>query len=443
MLRSLALLLCLFAVAACTGRVPDQVRIGLVVPLSGDRAYLGREVRDGVELAVDDLNAEGGLLGEPIDLVVRDDRDLVDLPGQLADLAERARVTAVVGPEVPAVLLGPRSPLTRRDVAAVLPTAFAGDVRAAAGTVVRTVPSAYDQAAALGRWLVDVRRIHAVAVLVADPVEGRLARDAAVDGLAAGGVRVTAVVEADPGVGDLTPSVSALRERSGDAGAVLLWAPPPVAARATRAVRDIRWDVQVAVPASAFVAEYRALAGEASEGVVLPFPFREEWFSARTERWLLRWHREHGIGSLPDLDTLVLDLPVAAMAAYDAVGLIAAAVRDAGTREPSAVAEALRTTAHDGLLRDYDLSTGEAWNPDDLYLARFHHYAVIYDADPRLDPARQRRFYRYQVQLEYVPDSVLQGPAGDVIRRALEERRRRAPDYETPLPPPEPVGRPS
>ena len=72
--------------------------------------------------------------------------------------------------------------------------------------------------------------------------------------------------------------MAALRRRAPDADAVLLWGWPDAAARATSAVRRLGWDVQLAVGSSAFVGTYRTLAGTSSEGVVLPFPFRDAWF---------------------------------------------------------------------------------------------------------------------------------------------------------------------
>lgn len=438
--RAAAAGLLLVLAAACSAGPPDHVRIGLVAPLTGQRAYLGSEMLNGARHAVEDINDGGGLLGAPVELDVVDDADLVSLPGQLADLAERQRVTAVIGPEAPGVLLGPRSPLGRRQVPAVLPSAFAGDLRQAPTTVVRTVPSARAQGETLGRWLAGTRRIPAAALLVADPIEGAAARGAVQDGLEAGGVEVTATVEAGGDTSQLAPAVARLRAAAGQAGAVVLWGPPPAAARATRAVRDLGWDVQVAVPASAFVAEYRTLAGPASENVVFAFPFRREWFGPELESWLVRYHSEHGLGALPQLSTLVLDIPVAAVAAYDAVNVVAAAVREAGSRRPAAVGDALGQVTHDGILREYRFDGPEAYTPEDLYVARFHAYATVYDADPRLDPEQQRRFWETQVRARYIPESVLRGPAGELIRRLVAEGRARAPDYAPPDPPPGPLG---
>jgi branched-chain amino acid transport system substrate-binding protein len=440
--RHATLLVLLLAVAACATGTPEHVRIGVVAPLSGPRAGIGQELVRGAELAVDRLNDHGGLLGHDVELVVTDGADLVDVPRRLADLAEHARVTAVVGPEAPGVLVGPRSPLTRRGVPALLPSAFAGELEGASTLVARTVPSARAQAERLADWLVTERDASGLAVLVADPVEGRAAREAIEAGAQAGGLPPSAVVEVDAGA-PMTTAVQALRRQAPEADAVLLWGWPDAAARATLAVRQIGWDVQVAVGSSAFVGEYRALTGEASEGVVLPFPFRDEWFGPELTTWMLRYHSQHGLGALPELDTLVIDVPVVAMAAYDAVGAIAEAVESADSREPEAVAAALATLDHDGLLRDYDFADREAWDAGDLHLARFHHLGVVYDIDPDLDAEVQRQFWQLQVSAEFLLDAAPEGPARRAVEQILAEHADEpAPTYTPPAPPPGPVGRP-
>ena len=441
-MRRVGLLALLLAVAGCGTGAPDHVRIGVAAPLSGPRAAIGHQPVDGAELAVDQLNQHGGLLGEDVELVVTDTADLVDLPRRLADLAEHARVSAIVGPEAPGVLVGPRSPLTRRGVPALLPGAFAGELDGAATTVARTVPSARAQAQRLADWLVEEREATSLAVLVADPVEGSDARVAIEQGAKAGGLPPDAVVEVDAGAQAAT-AVQTLRRRAPDADALLLWGWPDAAARATLAVREIGWDVQVAVGSSAFVGEYRALAGEASEGVVLPFPFREEWFGPQLTSWMLRYHARHGVGALPELDTLVIDVPVIAMAAFDAVGTVARAVEQADSREPERVAAALVDVEHDGLLRDYHLEDGEAWHAEDLHVARFHHLGVVYDVDPDLDPARQQAFWELQVSAEFLLDAAPEGPARRAVEQVLAEHADQPPPtYEPPASPPGPVGGP-
>ena len=439
---ALVVLLVALLVAGCGTGPPDHVRIGLVAPLTGPRAAIGEQMLRGAELAVEDLNAGGGLLGAEVELVVTDSAELIDLPRRLADLAERARVSAVVGPESPGLLLGPRSPLTRRGVPAVLPSAFAGDLDTAATPVVRIVPGARDQAEALAQWLVEQRRAERLVVLVADAVEGQVARAAIEAGLAAGGLPPSAVVSVDGSGRAMGPAVAALRREVPDADALLLWGWPDAVARATLAVRATGWDVQVAVPSSAFVGTYRGLAADASEGVVLPFPFEPRFFGADITAWMLRYQASFGLGSLPELDTLVIDVPVVALATYDAVGVVAEAVRAVGSREPAEVAAALPGLAHDGLLRDYRLDASDAWDAQDLRIARIHHLGVVFDVDPRLDPAAQRTFWQLQVSAEYLLDLAGEGPARALIERLLGPGERTPPDYRAPLPAPGPVGRP-
>lgn len=437
----LGLAMLVVALVSCGTAPPEHVRIGLVAPLSGPRAAIGQDLVRGAELAIADVNAAGGLLGYDVELVVTDGADLVDVPRRLADLSERGRVSAVIGPEAPGVLVGPRSPLTRRSVPAVLPSAFAGDLEGASTVLTRMVPPADAQAEALARWLVDERDIDRIAVLIADPVEGQAAGEAVLAGLRAGGLEPEALLEVDGRSGQLAPAVSALRRDAPDAQAVFLWGWPDAAARATLAVRALDWDVQIAVPSSSFVGTYRGLAGDASEGVVLPFPFDRDWFGSEVTAWMIRYQAAFGIGALPELDTLVLDIPVVALASYDAVGAIAAAVERADSREPAAVADALLRTEHSGLLRTYDLGDRESWAADDLYVARIHHLGVVYDADRRLDADDQRTFWELQTSAEFLRDLLPDGPMRALVDRLLGDSGD-PPAYEPPLPPPAPVGRP-
>jgi branched-chain amino acid transport system substrate-binding protein len=62
----LAFLLALPAGAA------EPVRIGVLTPITGTYAPIGQQVRWGLELAVKEVNASGGLLGRPVELIFED-----------------------------------------------------------------------------------------------------------------------------------------------------------------------------------------------------------------------------------------------------------------------------------------------------------------------------------------------------------------------------------
>jgi branched-chain amino acid transport system substrate-binding protein len=60
-LRAACVMVTLLA-GGCSGGASDEVvRIGFTGPLSGGAALYGRNVLDGLRLAVDDINAAGGV----------------------------------------------------------------------------------------------------------------------------------------------------------------------------------------------------------------------------------------------------------------------------------------------------------------------------------------------------------------------------------------------
>src|SRR5688572_5834884 len=100
--RSLVLFALLAAVSALTGcnRIPGTVKIGVAQPMSGPLAALGQDMKNGVQLAVDELNAEGYKIdGKPVTLevVALDDKASADEGRKVAQTLVDAGVVAVVG----------------------------------------------------------------------------------------------------------------------------------------------------------------------------------------------------------------------------------------------------------------------------------------------------------------------------------------------------------
>lgn len=50
------------------------LKIGLITPLSGPQEFIGSYVKNGAEIAVEQINKAGGILGRPIMLEIRDDK---------------------------------------------------------------------------------------------------------------------------------------------------------------------------------------------------------------------------------------------------------------------------------------------------------------------------------------------------------------------------------
>ena len=116
MLRSLArlamVLLCVAFQAAVV--FADAIRIGEVNPLTGKLAKHGLEIHEGILAAVEEVNARGGIRGNAVELVSRDDQSLPEVAiNQTEDLLYREKVVGLVGGYVDA-LVGPISELAAK-----------------------------------------------------------------------------------------------------------------------------------------------------------------------------------------------------------------------------------------------------------------------------------------------------------------------------------------
>jgi branched-chain amino acid transport system substrate-binding protein len=95
-LRILAALLCSFALS-CALAQGNTLRIGVVGPFTGPSADFGVPMLNGIQLAVDEINAVGGYLGRPLELVIKDDKANPDEGLKQAQALVAEKVTAVIG----------------------------------------------------------------------------------------------------------------------------------------------------------------------------------------------------------------------------------------------------------------------------------------------------------------------------------------------------------
>ena len=87
---------CVFFVGVAGAQ--DAIKIGLLAPLTGQAAADGLSVQNSVKLAVEKVNAEGGLMGKKVELITYDDRaDGKEAVALARKLIEQDKVVAVVG----------------------------------------------------------------------------------------------------------------------------------------------------------------------------------------------------------------------------------------------------------------------------------------------------------------------------------------------------------
>lgn len=84
----------------------ETIRIGLSAALTGPAAFVGVSIRRGAEMAIDAINAKGGINGKKIELVVRDDEHKpVKTVANHRELVEREKVVAMLGTTNSAAML--------------------------------------------------------------------------------------------------------------------------------------------------------------------------------------------------------------------------------------------------------------------------------------------------------------------------------------------------
>lgn len=117
----------------------DVIKIGFIGPLTGPAASYGINARNGALIAVEQINAAGGVLdGRKLQLIVEDDKgDTTEATNVFNKLVEQDKVVAIVGP----VTTGPTTVVARlageERIPIVSPTATGDDITKVSDFVAR------------------------------------------------------------------------------------------------------------------------------------------------------------------------------------------------------------------------------------------------------------------------------------------------------------------
>jgi ABC-type branched-subunit amino acid transport system substrate-binding protein len=157
-----------------------KLKIGALLPMSGEMADFGPAAKTGIDLAIDQINQTGGVLGGPVTVVVADDQST---PQGGVDAARKLVATDKVSG-----LIGPLAASIYAPVAAAGP---------ALPIISPAVPAAPLQGQALAEVAKD-KGYRAVAVLYANGPDGKPLADDFAKALAKLGGRVTGAIGFDP-----------------------------------------------------------------------------------------------------------------------------------------------------------------------------------------------------------------------------------------------------
>src|SRR3989338_8967946 len=126
-----------------SGALPQgSVKIGVVVPLTGNKAAYGIPLRRAAELALEEINMGGGIAGKPLEAVWEDGKcEAKDATAAAQKLINVDGVKIIFGGVCSSETLA-MAPLTEAaKVLVVSPSATSPDITAAGDYIFRTAPS--------------------------------------------------------------------------------------------------------------------------------------------------------------------------------------------------------------------------------------------------------------------------------------------------------------
>jgi branched-chain amino acid transport system substrate-binding protein len=277
------------ACLAAAAPVRAQIKIAVIQELSGTGATAGTNFKNGVELAIKEINAAGGILGQKLEAAVDDTQSNPGVAKALALKAVDDGAFAVFGPTFSGSMTV--SMAQTRD--AKVPN-FTG-AEAAALTqqgnpyIFRTSLTQTTSMPKLARYLATALKAKSVAVIFVNNDFGKGGRDAFVKAATAAGMTVTADVSTDAGLVDFSAPV--LKARRSNADALFVYTNEEESARCLRELRKQGFDKPIVGETTLAGQRVIELAGPAANGALAhvgltaeaPLPAIRE-FRARFEK---------------------------------------------------------------------------------------------------------------------------------------------------------------
>jgi branched-chain amino acid transport system substrate-binding protein len=142
-------------ITGCRDKKATSIQMGATFPLTGEVASYGLKAKRGIELAVEELNTAGGLLGKPVRIDFQDDRnDKKEAVGIMTKFATIDKIPIVLGSAGSSVTLAIAPLANRYKVVLVSPISSSSQLSTEGGPYFfRTCPADDLQAEILTNWV--------------------------------------------------------------------------------------------------------------------------------------------------------------------------------------------------------------------------------------------------------------------------------------------------
>lgn len=347
------------------------LKIGFFGPLTGSVAADGTSARQAVELAAQEVNGRGGLLGRPVELVVYDDRLNPQEAVAIAHkLIEKDQVVGVVS----GAFSGPSrvtAPLfAKARIPMVAGYAVHPDVTRGSDSNFRIGFLGAVEGAAAGEYAVTALKSRRPAMLTVDSDFGReIAAGFTLRTEKLGVPVVVQQVYKYPGETDFRPLLTRIMAARPD----LLFAAGyhDVAALMTLQAKELGLTIPILAKGGFDSPQFVALAKGTAEGVIVVTNLDRDDPRPFVQAYLKRYRASYGT-----------ELDMVGASSFDAFMVLADAIRRAGRTDPPAVIQALNETKdYHGLTGTiHKFVRGEVVKPVQFQVVKdgtFHRHGVV------------------------------------------------------------------
>lgn len=198
------------------------LKLGMLLPVTGSLAFLGPPEIAGVKLAVNDVNAAGGVLGKDVELVEGDSGDTPEFANQTADRLLSENVDAVIGAAASGISLSVIGKITGAGIVQFSPANTSDEFTDYAdnGLYFRVAPPDLLQGAAIAKLIADDGATN-VAIIARNDAYGTGLAEVVQNTLEDAGITVSVVKIYEPDAGTFDAEVAEIVAAAPDAVAVI------------------------------------------------------------------------------------------------------------------------------------------------------------------------------------------------------------------------------
>jgi len=243
----------------------DKVKLVDVIELSGAGASAGTNFKNGVDLAVADINAKGGILGKQIEIVHYDTQTN---PGNTRAAVQRGideGAYALLGPVFSGPIAASMQIAQRAEIAQIVAGEAAGFTMQGNPYIFRTSLSQSAAMPKIANYLKNTVKAASIAVVWVNNDFGKGGRDAILPELAKAGIKVAVDVATEQGQADFT--ADAIKIKNSSADAVFVYLNEEESARFLRAAKQQGVTKPMIGETTLLGAKVIELAGDAANGV--------------------------------------------------------------------------------------------------------------------------------------------------------------------------------